>query len=176
MNNEIAPITNETINLLLNIINGVLKFDISDILKESLNISDKDKTDGKKVVFQYASAIESKLGKQKSFSTLRQVGKSLAKQLMQKNSKDKWEYLLQYSLRKFGFAQKVQKDEKSAFICNCVFYDMLQKEGLDPTEHSVCWAGWGLIEGFVMEFEDVLSIKWSYRDIENSRCKFDFVR
>jgi hypothetical protein len=41
------------------------------------------------------------------------------------------------ALNDFGFAQEIIKEENQAFICNCVFYDILQSKALKPIPHSV---------------------------------------
>ncbi|MFT4644747.1 MAG: putative hydrocarbon binding protein [Planctomycetota bacterium] len=57
------------------------------------------------------------------------------------------------ALNDFGFAQEIIKEENQAFICNCVFYDILQSKALKPIPHSVCWADGGFIEGFMRELK-----------------------
>ena len=42
-------------------------------------------------------------------------------------------------------------------------------------EHSVCWTGWGFIEGFMREIEGIKAIEWSSRDYENNRCQFNYI-
>ena len=70
---------------------------------------------------------------------------------------------------------RILKSEGKSFICNCVFYSVLQRNNLEPIEHSVCWTGWGFIEGFMREIKDIKAIKWVSRDIENNGCQFDYV-
>lgn len=165
-------ITEETIQLLTSLVNGVVGFDISKSYTEKLNLSLNDK--GKEIVFKYASFIEDSIGKTEAFSTLREVGKNLAIKLMKDNYKEEKEVLLERSLKELGFAQSIAKEPNNIFICNCVFYDILQINGIDPIEHAVCWVGWGFIEGFLKEMQNVNSITWKSRDIENERCNFVF--
>ena len=95
---------------------------------------------------------------------------------MDENPREMWKSLFHNAINEFGFAEMIKKEQNCAYICSCVFYDRLQKDGFEPTEHPVCWVGWGLIEGFMKEFEGIQRIRWTRRDIENNRCQFDFIR
>lgn len=169
----IKDITEEVIEVLVSLARGVIGHNLGSVVLRELDITNKN--DGKEIVFKFAGSLEINLGKHGAYATLRQVGRDLAKKIMAENSEDKWNFLFLNALNEFGFANEVVKNDTSAFICNCVFYDVLQLEGLEPTEHPVCWIGWGFIEGFMKEFENIQRIKWTYRDIENRRCKFDFI-
>ena len=107
---------------------------------------------------------------------MRQLGRDLAKSLMEKYPRDKWQSILENALREFGFAQKIELEENNACICKCVFYELLQLEGFNPTEHAVCWCGWGFIEGFVREMKGVKGIEWKERDIKEEKCRFKFIK
>ena len=176
MPNKIAPITEKTISMFLDLISNVAGFDISEILKNETATYPNENLTDKELFYKYVDVLEKYLGKNKAFATLRMAGEKLAKDLMNNNKKEHWETLFYNSLNEFGYARKVIKEKKNAFVCDCVFYDILQLNGLDPTEHSICWIGWGFIESFIKEFENVKSIKWVSRDKDNNRCKFDFIK
>jgi len=171
---SINTITEEVVNVLVNLARGVIGFNVGNVILRELNIENEN--DGREIVYKFAGSMEDTLGRNGAFATLRQVGRDLAQKLMDENPKDEWKTLFVDGLRQFGFAQMIEEESDHAFICNCVFYDILQQNNLEPTQHPVCWTGWGFIEGFIKEFEGVQRIKWSSRDIENRRCKFDFIR
>jgi hypothetical protein len=52
---------------------------------------------------------------------------------------------------------------------------VLQRNNLEPIQHSVCWTGWGFIEGFMRVIKDIKGIQWKKRDVENNRCEFDYI-
>ncbi len=133
---------------------------------------------GAEVMYALTDTAQNLLGPKGAFATLRQVGRSLAKSLMEKYPREQWEHILASALNDFGFASRIELEKQAdrAFICNCVFYEKLQQNSLQPTSHAVCWAGWGFIEGFMREAEGVTSIVWKQRDQANQRCEFDFLR
>ena len=145
------------------VVNRLLK-----VAKDSGDLS------GSKLMYAFAEETQGLLGDKGSYATMRQVGRRLAKTLMQQHPKEQWEQLLEESLNDFGFARAIEHDKDRAFICNCVFYDTLQDHQLQPTQHAVCWAGWGFIEGFMRELQGIKSIQWVGRDVEGRRCEFDF--
>ena len=170
----IKSISKEVIEVLVNLARRVIGYNLGSVVLRELQIENTD--DGREIVYKFASSLEDTLGKMGAFATLKQVGRDLSLKLMNESLEQEWEQLFKNALREFGFAEMIDKTNNSAYICNCVFYDVLQKDGLEPTEHPVCWVGWGFIEGFMKEFEGVQRIKWASRDIENQRCKFDFIR
>lgn len=170
---EINQISAEVIEVLVGLARGVIGFNVGSVVLRELNIVNEN--DGKEIVYKFAGSLENTLGKNGAFATLRQVGRDLAEKLMDENPESEWEGLFHNALREFGFAQQIKQEEGSAYICNCVFYDVLKEDGLGPIEHPVCWTGWGFIEGFMKVFEGVQRIKWTGRDIEAKRCKFDFI-
>lgn len=171
---QIANISEEVIGVLVDLARGVIGMNVGSVILREMKI--ENEKDGREIVYKFAASIENTLGKNGAFATLKQVGRDLAEKLMAENEENEWEGLFHNALREFGFAQMVKKEEGAAFICNCVFYDILKADGLAPTEHPVCWTGWGFIEGFMKVFEGVQRIKWTGRDIEAKRCKFDFIR
>lgn len=174
MNEKVNEVSEEILDILIDLTRIVLGDSNHQLLLNDLQ--GEENKDGKQFVYKFATSLEKILGKNDAFATLRKVGISFAQKLMEIFPKEEWNDLFIDCLRRFGFAQQIIKNNDSALICNCVFYDILQENGLGPIEHPVCWTGWGLIEGFMKEFEGVDRIQWSSRDIENKRCKFDFIR
>lgn len=174
MEKKINEVSEEIIDILVSLTKGVL----GDVKHKQLleDLQFEDKHDSRTFIYKFASSLEKLNGKNDAFSTLRIVGRQFSQKLMEIFPENEWNNLFIDSLRYFGFAQKIKKTDNAAFICNCVFYDKLQKDGLEPTEHPICWTGWGLIEGFMKEFENVDGIIWASRNIEKKRCKFDFIR
>ncbi len=170
----INQITEEVIDILVDLTRNVIGFNVGSVVLRELKIENPN--DGREIVYKFAESIENTLGKNGAFATLRQVGRDLANKIMDENPESEWKFLFENALREFGFAQMVKQETNKAFICNCVFYDILQNDNLEPTQHPVCWTGWGFIEGFMKEFEGIQRIKWSHRDVENRRCQFDFIR
>ncbi|MEZ0323629.1 MAG: hypothetical protein ABWJ98_04890 [Hydrogenothermaceae bacterium] len=117
-------------------------------------------------------------GQKGGYAIIRQLGREVAKVLMQNHPKEEWESLLEKSLNTFGFAYKIERNQNEAYICNCVFYEgVLKPRNLRPVEHCVCWCGWGFIEAFVKGLEEgVKGIQWVERDYENKKCRFIFKR
>jgi hypothetical protein len=79
-------------------------------------------------------------------------------------------------LNDFGFADRIEICEAHSNICHCVFYEILEAKNFGPTQHAVCWAGWGFIEGFMKLIAGVKGIKWVDRDIERKACKFVYLK
>ncbi len=167
-----GEINKEVIELLISLMENVLgKGAVQVILKNC-----KDQTDGKRLVYRFAEETQKLLGDQGSFAAMRQLGRELAKKLMEEYPQEEWEEVLSTTLNNLGFAREIKKDKERAFICDCVFFDILLENNLKPITHAVCWAGWGFIEGFVKEIEGVKGIKWSSRDYEKRICQFDFLK
>ncbi len=171
---KVNQITKEVIDVLVNLARGVIGFNVGAVILRDMKIENEN--DGREIIYKFAESIEDTLGKNGAYATLKQVGRDLSKKLMDENPESEWKGLFHNGLREFGFAEMVKEEADAAFICSCVFYEVLQKDGLQPTQHPVCWTGWGFIEGFMKEFEGIQRIKWSGRDIEAKRCKFDFIR
>jgi len=134
-----------------------------------------DNKEGRDVIYIFAEEAQNLLGDKGAYASLRQVGRELARILMKKNPKEKWKSVLENSLNEFGFAKKIEKDKGYAYICGCVFYEILDKNGIKPIQHAVCWAGWGFIEGFVKEMDGVKGIRWTERNMIDEKCKFEFI-
>jgi len=130
---------------------------------------------GSQLIYAFAHEAQTLLGDKGAYATMRQVGRSLAKTLMKQRPEAEWESTLHTALSDFGFASQVETEANRAFICNCVFYEKLHTEGLQPTQHAVCWAGWGFIEGFMKTMRGVKGIQWVSRDIPAQRCEFSLL-
>lgn len=164
-------ITQEVINKLVELMKNILGERAVNIVLRQIG---EDAT-GRELVYAFANETQNLLGQKGGFSAMRQLGRDLAKSLMKENPREMWDEILETALYEFGFAKRIEKEKDKAFICSCVFYEILNRNGLKPIEHSVCWAGWGFIEGFVKEMEGAKGIQWKERDYENERCRFDFI-
>jgi hypothetical protein len=51
----------------------------------------------------------------------------------------------------------------------------LAKEGLKPTQHPVCWIGWGFVEGFMKALTGAKGVKFAQRDFDKKQCWFEIV-
>ncbi len=168
-----GKITQEVIDTLINLMKDVIGDKAVNIILKGLDVSEG--AHGKDIVYAFAESTTNILSKKASFAILRQVGRELAQSMMANSERAQWENILTTALNDLGFAQKILKDTNKSYICNCVFYSILQKNSLNPIQHSVCWTGWGFIEGFMREIEDIKGIQWVGRDIENNRCQFDYI-
>jgi predicted hydrocarbon binding protein len=170
-----GEINQEVIDTLSDLMAEVLG---KNIVKSILRRSKEKGTDsGAETMFAFAQETQNLLGEKGSYATLRQVGRSLAKKLMAQYPENQWDNILRQSLNDFGFANYIDRQTEKAFICQCVFYDILVQKNLSPIQHAVCWAGWGFIEGFVRELEQgVKSIEWVNRDVSAQKCEFTFKR
>ncbi len=169
-----GQINKEVVDTLVKLMESVIGKRSVEIILRKLN--NRENLKGKDLIYTFAEETQNLLGDKGGYATLRQVGRDLAKSLMNKYPQDKWEFILETALNDFGFARKIEKDRDCAYICGCVFYETLNKNHLKPTEHAVCWAGWGFIEGFVKQMYGVKGIKWQSRDIENAKCRFEFLK
>lgn len=173
-NNPIDIISTEIISILVNLAKGVIGNNVGGVILREMEINDF--TNAKEIIYKFSSTVENIIGKNGAFATLRQIGRDLATKILEENPKHEWSLLFNNAMNEFGFANMIKHRDGSTFMCNCVFYNVLQKEGLEPTEHPVCWAGWGFVEGFMKEFENIQRIIWVGRDNDAKICKFDFIR
>jgi predicted hydrocarbon binding protein len=173
-----GEINQEVINTLIDLTKAIIGEKAVDNIVKSVMEKNKENCAGKDIVFAFADEIQNLFGQKGGYAIIRQLGREVAKSLMEKHLKEEWEDLLKKSLNTFGFAYKIERNSNEAYICNCVFHEeALKPRGLGPTEHSICWYSWGFIEGFVRELEtEVKSVKWEERDYENRKCKFVFLR
>ena len=165
-------ISRETIDILINLSEKILGEKGMEVV---LRRTDKELS-GRELVYNLASVMMEIYGQKGSFAIIRQLGRDLAKSLMEKYPENLWINILENALREFGFARRIRLEEGEACICNCVFYELLEQNNLKPIEHAVCWCGWGFIEGFMREMNKASAIEWSYRDYEKEECHFKFLR
>ena len=173
-----GEINKEVIDTLVNLTKAIIgERGVDQILKTVME-KNKENCTGRDLVFAFADEIQKIFGQKGGYAIIRQLGREVAKSLMETHPKEEWEELLEKSLNAFGFAYKIERNKNEAYICNCVFYEgALKPRGLGPIEHCVCWCGWGFIEAFVKGLEEgVKGIQWTERDYENQKCKFIFLR
>ena len=140
-------------------------------------ISEKGINDIPTIIFELASEMGQTFGNKGAFATLREVGRQVAKDLMEHHPKEEWEEIFEKGLNIMGFAKGVQKEPTRACICSCIFYpNFLEGRNLKPTEHPVCWIGWGFIEGFMKAFTNALGVKFVERDFDKQQCWFEIIR
>jgi predicted hydrocarbon binding protein len=173
-----GEINQEVINTLIDLTKAIIGEKAVNNIVKSVNEKNKENTTGEDIVFAFADEIQNLFGQHGGYAIIRELGREVAKSLMEKYPREEWEDLLKKSLNIFGFAYKIERNSNEAYIYNCVFYEgALKPRGLGPIEHSVCWFSWGFIEGFARELETrVKSVKWEERDYENQKCKFVFLR
>ncbi len=140
-------------------------------------IEEKGITDVPQIIFEIAGEMGNLFGQRGAFATLREVGRQVAKDLMENHPREEWEKIFEEGLNVMGFAKGVKREESRACICSCIFYpNFLEGRNLKPTEHPVCWIGWGFIEGFMKAFTGALGVRFAGRDFENSQCWFEIIR
>jgi predicted hydrocarbon binding protein len=176
---EITGETNqEVINTLINLTKAIIGEKVVDNIMKSVMEKNKENTTGKDIVFAFADEVQNLFGQSGGYAIIRQLGREVAKSLMEKHPREEWEDLLEKYSNALGFAYKIERNSNEAYVHNCVFYEEnLKPRGLGPIEHSVCWCELGFIEGFIRELElGVKGVKWEERDYENKKCKFVFLR
>jgi len=166
-------ISQETVNLLIDIIKETVG---EGGLKSILRRLEGQNLKGRELVYAFAEEMMNVYGQKGSYALIRQLGRDLAKRLMEKYPREVWKEVLERALAEFGFANKIELEEDRAGICSCVFYELLSKNNFKPIEHAVCWCGWGFIEGFVKELKGVKGIEWKERDYEKEICFFEFLK
>lgn len=169
-------ISSEIVGDILSIVSDIIGKNGVEVIVNRLN----HKTDDvKEVIFNVAQNIQEIYGINGGYAVFRQVGRSVAKMLMEAHAADEWELVMYTSLNIMGFADSIDRlSDDSACICNCVFYpEFLQPKGVEPIQHAICWIELGFIEGFAKVLNDgVVGVVFKKRDYENSRCIFEFVR
>lgn len=139
-------------------------------------IAEKGITDIPTIIYELAGEMGKTFGTRGAFATLREVGRQVARDLMEHHPREEWGKVFEEGLNIMGFAKGVKKEPTRACICSCIFYpNFLQKEGLKPTEHPVCWIGWGFIEGFMKAFTNALGVRFKERDFERQQCWFEII-
>jgi len=139
-------------------------------------IKEKGITNIPQIIFEIAGDMGQTFGTKGAYSVLRELGRTVARQLMEAHPKEEWEEVFEKGLNIMGFAKGVKKEPERACICSCIFYpNFLEKKNLKPTEHPVCWIGWGFIEGFMKAFTGAKGVKFEGRDFDRERCWFRII-
>ena len=140
-------------------------------------ITEKGITEVSQIIFETAQEMGEIIGQPGAYATLREVGRSVARNLMNEHPKEEWEKVFREGLNIMGFAKGVKREGNRACICSCIFYpQFLGPRKLKPTEHPICWIGWGFIEGFMKEFTGALGVEWKERDYEKEQCWFEVIQ
>ncbi|MEO2153182.1 MAG: hypothetical protein ABGX24_02025 [Aquificota bacterium] len=169
--------------------NGIQKELLDDIyghLKEILGekglklfqrkVEEKNLSTVPEIVFEIASQMEEIYGTKGAYSLLRELGRSVARDLMKNHPKEEWEEIFEKGLNIMGFAQGVKKEPNRACICQCIFYpQFLEPRQLEPIKHPVCWIGWGFVEGFMKALTGAIGVRWKERDFQTQQCWFELV-
>lgn len=173
---EKMEVSREVIDNLLTLTGNIIGENAVKIIVSSINFENPE--NGKQIVYKIAEEIEKIYGLNGGYAIFRQIGREVAKRMMDNHPEDEWKYLMEVGLNTMGFAEGIKNLEGGACICNCVFYpSFLEPKGIEPIKHTICWGGLGFIEGFARKLEpDVVEVIWKERDYENKRCIFEYVR
>ncbi len=128
------------------------------------------------MVYQLGNDLGELLGRDGAFAIVRQVGREIGREFTDGKERGEALRILEETLRHLGFAYRIDLEGDDAYICQCVFYDLLQRDGAGPIERPVCWAGWGFIEGCLANINGAHHITWAERDIQAQRCRFRISR
>ena len=170
-----ADISQEILEDLYKILSDIVGEKAVNLFKK--RIEKKGIKDVPTIIFEVAGEMENIFGTKGAFATLREVGRQIARDLMESHPKEEWEEIFERGLNIMGFAKGVKKEPTRACICSCIFYpNFLSKKNLKPTEHAVCWIGWGFIEGFMKAFTGALGVKFQERDHQNEACWFEIIQ
>ncbi|HIP98430.1 MAG TPA: hypothetical protein EYH37_03600 [Aquifex aeolicus] len=168
-------ISQEILNELYSILEKIIGAGSINFLKRK--IKEKGTTDIPQIIFEVSGELGNLFGQKGAFATLREVGRQVAKDLMEKHPREEWEKIFEKSLNVMGFAKGVKREGNRACICSCIFYhNFLKERNLKPTEHPVCWIGWGFIEGFMSAFTGALGVHFAGRDFKNNQCWFEIIK
>lgn len=173
-----GEISQDVINTLVSLTKNILGENAVNQILSEISKRVGESSSGKEIVFAFADEVQNMFGKKGGYAIIRQLGREVAKVLMERYPKEQWEEVLEKSLNAFGFAYKIERTSTEAYICNCVFYEsILKPKNYAPVEHCVCWCGWGFIEAFVKGLEEgVKGIVWVDRDYENRKCRFVYIK
>jgi predicted hydrocarbon binding protein len=168
-----GEINQDVINIIYELMQDVIGKKSVDIL--SKRCLQNGNLSGKAFAYAFAEETQNILGQKGGYITLKEVGRNLAKKLMQQNPQDQWDNILKSAVNDLGYASHIETQCDTASICNCVFYDALAAKNLQATEHAICWLGWGLVEGFLKPLKNVKRIQWVNRDLEMQKCEFQYL-
>jgi predicted hydrocarbon binding protein len=172
---EVLPISWQVIDLLVEKIVSLIGKDAAGVLG-TVRAMDHSQDPSPEMVYQLGNDLGELLGKDGAFAIVRQVGREIGKEFTDGKSRAEALKILEETLRHLGFAYRIDLDDDDAYICQCVFYDLLDRDGFGPIERPVCWAGWGFIEGSLANISGAHHITWAERDYEAKRCRFRIKR
>jgi len=101
-----GEITQETINTLIELFKKAVGEKGVKILSNRVS---KDLS-GRELVYEIASVAMEIYGTKGSYAIMRQLGRELAKSLMEKYPKEMWQSVLENALNNFGFAKKLSME------------------------------------------------------------------
>jgi len=171
----IAPMSWTVIDLLVEKISSLIGENGTRVL-ESVRRMDRGNDPSPEFVYRLGNELGELLGSEGAFAVIRQVGREIGREVTAGKDRGEALELLADTLRHLGFAYRIELEEQDAWICRCVFYDFLQRDGYGPVERPVCWAGWGFIEGCLGTIEGAHHITWKERDEAGQRCRFRISR
>ncbi len=172
---QITPMSWQVIDLLVEKIASLIGEDAAGLLA-TVREADHHRDPSPELVYQLGNDLEELLGRDGAFAIVRQVGREIGREFTAGKEREEALRILEETLRHLGFAYRIELEEDDAFICRCVFYELLRRDGYGPVQRPVCWAGWGFIEGCLGTIEGAHHITWKERDLENQRCRFRISR
>ena len=168
-------LSNEIVEDLFRILDSIVGSKAVSLLKR--RIGEKGLTSPVDIAFEISTTLGEIFGEKGAFATLREIGRQVARDLMENHPREEWEQIFQKGLNLLGFAKGVERKGDLACICSCVFYPQyLQREGFEPIKHPVCWMGLGFVEGFMKAFTGAHGVRFKERDCEGNKCWFELVR
>ena len=168
-------ISQEIIDDLLQVLDSIVGPKAVNVIKR--RIEEKGLKTPQEIAYEVAKDLEEIFGTKGAFATLREVGRQVARDLMKNHPKEEWEEVFQKGLNVMGYAKGVKREGDRACICSCVFYpQFLEKEGIEPIKHPVCWMGLGFVEGFMKAFTGANGVRFKERDFSNEACWFELVK
>lgn len=165
----------QVLDILVEKIRGLIGEGAVSVL-QSIKTADRNQPPNPELVYNIGNELEDMIGKKGAFALLRQVGREIGAMFTDDKNSEEATEILAVTLRNLGFAYEIKLEEKEAYICKCVFYDLLAADGYRPVQKPVCWTGWGFIEGCLSNVNGAHHIKWKGRDIEARECKFEIRR
>jgi hypothetical protein len=109
-----GEINKELINTLIELTKTIIGEKAVNNIVKSVMEKNKEDTTGKDIVFAFADEIQNLFGQNGGYAIIRQLGREVAKSLMEKHPKEEWEDLLEKSLNTFGFAYKIERNKNEA--------------------------------------------------------------
>jgi len=170
-----GTLSEEILENIYQLLEGIVGEKAIKLLKR--RIAEKGLTEVSQIIFEAAQEMGELLGQRGAYATLREVGRSVARNLMNEHPKEEWEDIFRQGLNIMGFAKGVKREENRACICSCIFYpNFLKERGLKPIHHPVCWIGLGFVEGFMKAFTGAKGVRFLKRDFDKEQCWFELVQ